>query len=59
MIQHSPAIAPQEQTQAAIAAMRAYFDATARARPRRERQDLAHEWLVAIRRLRTIGHQDD
>ena len=59
MLQHPPAIAPQEQTQAAIAAMHAYFDATARARPRRERQYLAHEWLVAIRRLRTIGHQDD
>ncbi|MDG4583438.1 MAG: hypothetical protein P9E67_05035 [Candidatus Competibacter sp.] len=59
MLQHPPAIAPQEQTRAAIAAMHAYFDATARARPRRERQYLAHEWLVAIRRLRTIGYQDD
>ena len=29
-----------------------------RARPRRERQYLAHEWLAAIRRLRTVGHQD-
>ena len=58
MIEHPPAIAPQEQTQAAITAMHAYFDATARARPRRERQYLAHEWLAAIRRLRTVGYQD-
>ena len=55
MIQRPPASAPQEQTQAAIAAMHAYFEATARARPRRERQYLAHEWLAAIRRLRTVG----
>lgn len=55
MIQHPPASASQEQTQATIAAMHAYFEATARARPRRERQYLAHEWLAAIRRLRTVG----
>jgi hypothetical protein len=41
--------AAQEQTQAALAAMRAYFAATAQARPRRERQRLAHEgcWRFA------------
>ncbi len=44
---------PQEQTQAALKAMRAYFAATAQARPRKERQQLAHEWLAAVRRLRT------
>ncbi len=55
MMQRPSAIASQEQTRAAITAMHAYFDATARARPRRERQHLAHEWLAAIRRLRTTG----
>ncbi|MCB1793168.1 MAG: hypothetical protein KDJ70_01790 [Candidatus Competibacteraceae bacterium] len=58
MMQGPPAIASQEQTRAAIAAMHAYFDATARAQSRRERQYLAHEWLAAIRRLRTVDHQD-
>ena len=43
---------PQAQTQAAIEAMRAYFTATAQARPRRERQELARQWLAAVRRLR-------
>lgn len=52
MIQNPPVIAPREQTRVAIAAMRAYFDATAQARPQRERQHLAQEWLAAIRRLR-------
>ncbi|HOB63005.1 MAG TPA: hypothetical protein PKI41_12935 [Candidatus Competibacteraceae bacterium] len=50
----SPAsVAAQEKTQAALEAMRAYFAATARSRPQRERQQLAYEWLAAIRRLRT------
>lgn len=44
---------PQEQTQVALKAMYAYFAATAQARPRKERQQLAQEWLTAVRRLRT------
>lgn len=44
--------ASQAQTQAAIEAMQAYFAATAQARPRRERQELARQWLAAVRRLR-------
>ncbi|MFZ1641160.1 MAG: hypothetical protein WAV07_06910 [Candidatus Contendobacter sp.] len=52
MIQPSSDIAPQAQTQAALDAMYAYFTATAKARPRLERQRLAHEWLAAVRRLR-------
>lgn len=54
MIQISRDIASQDQTtQAALEAMRAYFTATAQARPWRERQRLAQEWLMAVRRLRT------
>lgn len=53
MMRQSPGFIPQEQTQAALKAMRAYFAATAQARPRKERQQLAHEWLSAVRRLRT------
>ena len=52
MIYSSRDIAPQARTQAALDAMRAYFVATAQARPRRERQRLAYEWLVAVRQLR-------
>mgnify|MGYP003598283612 CR=1 FL=1 len=52
MIQTSRDIVPQEQTRAALEAMRAYFTATAQSRPRQERQRLAHEWLAAVRRLR-------
>ncbi|MFO1420611.1 MAG: hypothetical protein U1F59_06705 [Candidatus Competibacteraceae bacterium] len=51
--QPSATAASQEQTRAALEAMRAYFAATAQARPRRERQRLAREWLAAVRRLRT------
>lgn len=53
MIYPSPATGSQEQTRAALEAMRAYFMATDQARPRQERQRLAYEWLAAIRRLRT------
>lgn len=54
MMRQSPGFNPsQAQTQAALKAMRAYFTATAQARPRKERQQLAHEWLAAVRRLRT------
>lgn len=54
MIHQPPAtVASQEQTRVALEAMRAYFAATARARPRQERQRLAHEWLAAVRLLRT------
>ncbi len=56
MMQTSRDIAPQAQTQAALDAMRAYFTATAQARPRQERQQLAHEWLAAVRRLRVTTH---
>ncbi len=52
MIQPSHDIVPQPRTQAALNAMHAYFAATAQARPRRERQRLAWEWLAAVRRLR-------
>ncbi|HPF57340.1 MAG TPA: hypothetical protein P5149_15450 [Candidatus Competibacteraceae bacterium] len=45
----------QQQTQAAIEAMRAYFAATSQARPRKERQQLANEWLNAIRQMRAIS----
>lgn len=55
MIHRSPDTGSQEQTRAAIEAMRAYFIATDQARPRQERQRLAHEWLAAIRRLRTTS----
>ncbi|MBK8754128.1 hypothetical protein [Candidatus Contendibacter odensensis] len=55
MIQTSCDIAPQEQTRAALEAMRAYFAATAQSRPRQERQRLAHEWLAAVRRMRTTS----
>lgn len=52
MIHPPPATVSQEQTRVALEAMRAYFIATDQARPRRERQRLAREWLAAIRRLR-------
>ncbi len=56
MIQTSRESVPQDQTtQAALEAMRAYFTATAQARSWRERQRLAHEWLAAVRRLRTTA----
>ncbi len=42
----------KNQTQAALKAMHAYFSATAQSRPHRERQQLAHEWLESVRRLR-------
>jgi hypothetical protein len=45
--------ASQQQTRAAIEAMRAYFTATSQAKPRQERQRLAHEWLAAVRQLRS------
>jgi len=45
--------ASQQQTRTAIEAMRAYFTATSQARPRQERQRLAHEWLAAVRQLRS------
>ena len=54
--QNSPDIAPQEQTRAALSAMQAYFAATAQARPLKERQRLANEWLAAVRQLRTPRH---
>ena len=53
MIHPPPATGSQEQTRVALEAMRAYFIATDQARPRQERQRLAHEWLAAVRRLRT------
>ena len=53
MIHTTPATGSQEQTRAALEAMRAYFTATDQARPRQERQRLAREWLAAVRRLRT------
>lgn len=53
MIHPPPATGSQEQTRVALEAMRAYFIATDQAQPRQERQRLAHEWLAAIRRLRT------
>jgi len=54
MLHPNPAtIVPQQQTRVAIQAMRAYFVATAQARPRKERQRLANEWLTAVRQLRT------
>ncbi|MBS1222286.1 MAG: hypothetical protein H6R24_366 [Proteobacteria bacterium] len=52
MIQLPRDSVPQPQTQAALDAMHAYFTATAQARPQRERQRLALEWLAAVRRLR-------
>jgi hypothetical protein len=53
---HTPsATGAQEQTRAALEAMRAYFIATDQARPRQERQRLASEWLAAVRRLRTTA----
>lgn len=55
MIHATPATASQEQTQAALKAMRAYFTATAQARSWKERQRLAREWLAAVRRLRTTA----
>ena len=42
----------QRQTQEALGAMQAYFLATAQGKPRKERQRLASEWLITIRRLR-------
>jgi hypothetical protein len=53
MLHPNPATAAQQQTRAALEAMRAYFIASAQARPRRERQRLAQEWLLAVRQLRT------
>ena len=53
MIQISHDIVTRKQTMAALEAMQAYFTATAQARPQQERQRLAHEWLTAVRRLRT------
>jgi len=55
MIQYSPITSSQEQTRAAIKAMSAYFIATDQARPRQERQQLAREWLAAVRRLRAAA----
>jgi hypothetical protein len=52
MLHPNPATA-QQQTRVALEAMRAYFAASAQAQPRRERQRLAHEWLTAVRQLRT------
>jgi hypothetical protein len=58
MIHQPPATAAsQEQTRAALEAMRAYFAATAQAQPRLERQRLAREWLAAVRQLRTAAQQ--
>jgi hypothetical protein len=48
----NPATAAQQQTRVALEAMRAYFVATAQARPRKERQQLANEWLNAVRQMR-------
>lgn len=54
MLHPNPAtIAAQQQTRAALKAMRAYFAASAQAQPHRERQRLADEWLTAVRRLRS------
>lgn len=47
----------QEKTRIALEAMRAYFVATDQVRPRQERQRLAHEWLTAIRQLRSAPLQ--
>ena len=52
MLHPNPATAAQQQTRAALEAMRAYFAASAQAQPRRERRRLAHEWLTAVRQLR-------
>jgi hypothetical protein len=52
MLHPSPANVAQQQTRIALEAMRAYFIATAQARPRKERQRLANEWLMAVRQLR-------
>ena len=52
MLHPNPANAAQQHTRAALEAMRAYFAASAQARPRRERQRLAQEWLLAVRQLR-------
>ncbi len=52
MLHPNPATAAQQQTRAALEAMRAYFAASAQAQPRRERQRLAHEWLMAVRQMR-------
>ena len=49
----SPVTAAQQQTRVALEAMRAYFVATAQARPHKERQRLANEWLNAVRQMRT------
>lgn len=48
----NPATAAQQQTRVALEAMRAYFVATTQARPRKERQQLANEWLEAVRQMR-------
>lgn len=42
----------QQETQAALEAMHAYFAATAQAQPRKERERLAREWLHAIHQMR-------
>lgn len=52
MLHLNPATAAQQQTRAAIEAMRAYFAASAQAQPHRERQRLAHEWLTAVHQMR-------
>lgn len=52
MMHPPPATDSREQTRIALETMRAYFVATAQARPRQERQRLAGEWLAAVRRLR-------
>lgn len=57
MVHPPPPTSSQEQTQAALEAMAAYFKATDQQRPRQERQHLAREWLAAVRRLRTTAAQ--
>ncbi|MFZ1325438.1 MAG: hypothetical protein WAT67_05335 [Candidatus Contendobacter sp.] len=52
MLHTSRDSALKTQTQVTLEAMRAYFKATAQARPCQERQELARQWLAAVRRLR-------
>jgi hypothetical protein len=52
-MQHRVENTIQDETQAAIETMRAYFNACQRGASRQERQRLEQEWLTAIHRMRT------
>lgn len=52
-MQHRAETTIQDQTQAAIDTMHAYFNACQRGASRQERERLEREWLNAIHRIRT------